>query len=474
MKFEESDLLIKEKVRKSLKYSIFDGSFYSSMVGFGESFISAFAVFLKSNTIVIGLLGSLPQFLGSLSQLLSNHLLSLFKSRKRMVCTFAFLQGLMYIPILLVFFMGEMRAVYLLIFTCLYFFFGMLISPAWNSWMGDLVKKEERGYYFGRRNRIAGFVSFVTFLGGGYLLQSFTDGTSTQYIGFMIIFILAFLSRVISFIFLIRQYEPSFEISNEARFSFVEFVRDSFKRNFNRFVTYLVFMNFSVYIAAPFFTAYMLYDLKFSYITFTVINAAALLAKFISMPLWGKICDKYGTRKVLAFSGLLMPFVPLLWVFTNNIQWLLLIQVFSGFIWAGFEIASFNYIFDATTPQKRTTCVAYYNVLNGVGIFLGALVGSFIVKHNKVFASAFLLVFLISFILRISTSLIFIPMLKEFRRVENISYKDMVFKMVGGSIPNMGFLYDLITFKHNHEHDIHKKNVTNNNVKGSGKNIKPK
>lgn len=48
-----------DKIKKSLKCSILDGTFYSIMIGSGESFFFAFAVFLKANNIQLGLLGSL-------------------------------------------------------------------------------------------------------------------------------------------------------------------------------------------------------------------------------------------------------------------------------------------------------------------------------------------------------------------------------------------------------------------------------
>lgn len=466
MRFDEEDLLIKEKVRKSLKYSILDGSFYSAMVGFGESFFSAFAVFLKADNLVLGLLGSLPQTLGSLSQLFSTKLLELFKSRKRMVCTFALLQGLMYIPIALLFFFGELKAVFLVVFACLYFVFGMILGPAWNSWMGDLVDSKERGVYFGRRNKITGFASFVTFLVAGYLLQRFSDGAIMQYAGFAVLFGIAFASRIVSFVYLTKKFEPTYEFTDVVKFSFIDFVRDSFKRNFNRFVLYLSLINFSVYVAAPFFTVYMLNDLHFSYAAFTVVTAVSILAKFLMMPVWGRITDRYGTRKVLVVTGILMPFAPLLWLFSTDFIYLALIQVYSGFTWAGFEIATFNYIFDATTPQKRATCVAYYNALNGIMIFVGAVFGSLIVKYNHMFWSIYLLVFLLSFILRITSSLFFLPFLKEFRRVENISYKDLVIKAIMG-MPTMGLIHELVTFRKDEEKD-----ASGYNKERSGKNIK--
>ena len=73
------------RIKKSLRYSVIDGTFAAAMIGFGESFFAVFAVFLKANNIQLGLLSSLPLLFGSLSQLLSNRLIKLFRSRKTLV-----------------------------------------------------------------------------------------------------------------------------------------------------------------------------------------------------------------------------------------------------------------------------------------------------------------------------------------------------------------------------------------------------
>jgi hypothetical protein len=103
-----------------------------------------------------------------------------------------------------------------------------------------------------------------------------------------------------------------------------------------------------------------------------------------------------------------------------------LVQAYSGFVWAGFELAAFNFVFDATTPQKRVTCVSYYNVLNGAAIFAGAMLGTLIVKYNSIFWSKYLLIFIVSFVLRYAVSFALIPKIKEVRQVEDITYKEMM------------------------------------------------
>jgi MFS family permease len=419
-----------DKVKKSLKYSIVDGAFYSSMVGFGESFFSAFAVFLKATNFQLGILGSLPQTVGSISQLFSNRLIRYFNSRKRFVCASVFLEALMYIPIALVYFFGTMRVWHLILFLCMYWTFGMIVSPAWSSWMGDLVSEKERGRYFGDRNRIAGLVWFVTLLIGGYILQEYSHGMRNGYIGFAIIFMIAFISRVISFIYLSKKYEPVYKQVPEADFTFIDFLKQARSRNYGRFVLFLCSMNFAVYIAGPFFTAYMLNDLKMDYMTFTIVTAASIIAKYAAMPYWGRLADKYGTRKLLVMSSFLMPLCPLLWIFSTNILYLIIIEIYGGIAWAAFEISSFDFIFDATTPQKRATCVSYFNVLNGIFIFIGGLTGALIVKYNTLFWSKYHLVFILSFAARYLATAFFVQKLKEVRKVEEISYPRLLFRTI--------------------------------------------
>lgn len=420
------------------------------MIGFGESFFVAYALFLKATTLQVGLLSALPQALGSLFQFFSNVLIRAFGSRKRLVVTASLLQGLMYLPILLIFYLDSNRVWHLILFATLYWVCGMTLGPAWNSWMGDLVVEDRRGAYFGRRSKITGAITLFAVLAAGFILEHHANARETQYAGFTIIFLLALLSRMASILFLAKQYEPDYAVAHESEFGFLEFLRQARFRNYGRFVLYLGLMNFSVFLAAPFFTPYMLQDLHLSYLVFTVVTSAAIVMKVLSLPIWGRAADRFGARRVLSLTGILMPVVPGLWLVSGNVYWLIAIQAYSGFIWAGFEIAAFSFIFDTTSPAKRATCVAYYNMINGAALISGALLGSLIVHMNSLFWSKYLLVFLLSGILRFTASVIFLPRLREVRTVETIGYSRLFLKMVT-SVPTKGLVYELIPFRRKRE-----------------------
>lgn len=444
LRLEYSDA---DRLGKSLRYSVIDGAFSAAMIGFGESFFVAYALFMNASTFQVGLLTSLPLALGSVLQFFSNRLIRAFGSRKKIVVNAARFQGLMYAPVALVFFFGTGRVWHLVVIACLYWSFGMILGPAWNSWMGDLVREDQRGAYFGRRSKITGAATFSALLAGGYLLQQFEGGgQQTQHLGFALIFLLALSSRMVSAVFLSKKFEPAYAVPRDAEFGFLEFLKQARFRNYGLFVLYLGLMNFSVFLSAPFFTPYMLNDLHMSYMTFTAVNAAAIVVKVLSVPVWGRMTDRFGARRVLSLTGILMPVVPLLWLASGNTGWLIAIQAYSGFVWGGFEIASFSFIFDTTSSQKRATCVAYYNIINGVALIAGAMLGSVIVSSNAVFWSPYLLVFLLSGVLRLAASALFLPRIREVRIVETIGYSRLFMKVVT-SMPTMGPVYALIPFR---------------------------
>jgi len=439
------ELTKEEQNKKSLKCSIIDGFFYNLKTGFADNFFSVFAVFLKSTDFQLGMLGSLPLAISSVFQLLSQRLIHLFKSRLRLAYAGSVMQGLTLICLIVSFVLGKLNPWIMVLFIVLYWSFERVTVPAWNSMMGDLVAQNKRGAYFGKRDRIGRLASFAGLIIGGAILSIFEAEPQRQGIGFIIIFSLATISRFLSVYFLGKMHEPEFESRPKPHFTLLQFLSRARHTNFGNFVLYQMAMMLSVWIAAPFFAVYILNDLGLSYWQYTLMGGASVLAKFLFLPLWGHAADKYGTRKIMVLSGFLMPLVPILFVLKSNYWYLILADIYAGFAWAGFDLATFNYIFDSTKPRKRATCVMYNNFLNGVGILAGSLVGAFLVKHINLFWSVYIFVFLLSGILRFIVSLVFVPRIKEIRNVQHITYNKLFFDVLTVK-PTMGTMLRIIAF----------------------------
>ncbi len=433
-----------QKVKKSLVYSIIDGVFYSIKVGIGSSSFAAYAVFLKAQDWELGLLGTLPQVLGSLVQLFSQHLMIAMHSRQIAVCLGAFWQALMYIPIILIFFASSHNTLYLLMFTSLYWVAGMLIGPIWNSWMGDLVPSSMRGSYFGRRNKLMEIASFSSMLLGGFILKQFSHSAETEYWGFVTIFCIAFFARLLSCFFLWKKYEPPYVAPPMPEKHFWKFLSHLNSTDYGSFVLFMCLMNIAIYCSAPYFAPYMLKVLSIDYFTYGLINATAVLVKCLFLPYWGKLCDQFGTKKVLVATGFLMPLVPMFWFFQGTLWYFLAIQAYAGFIWAGFEIAAFNINFDLTDREHRLEYISYYNVLNGIAIFIGGMLGGLAIR----FGMAYPILFVMSGLLRYIVCSFFLRKIQEGRTVEPVSYPQLFLKLFT-SMPTMGLLYQRIFFPKN-------------------------
>ena len=198
-------------------------------------------------------------------------------------------------------------------------------------------------------------------------------------------------------------------------------------------------VQFSVAVASPFFTVYMLRDLQFNYIMFMSNTGVAILAQFLTLNRWGRISDVFGNRRILAATGILIPLMPLLWVLSSNFFYLLVIQAISGLIWAGFTLSASNFLYDLTVSNKRATYMAVHSVLASMGIFAGAMLGGYlgatlpteldVFGYYLSWSSPLLGVFVISAIMRATVVVLLVPKIREVRSVRPISFTNLIFRV---------------------------------------------
>ena len=423
----------------SKAYSILEGSLNSITVGLTSNFVSAFAIALGSSNTIIAMVSTLPSLIGAILQLGVRHVRGFFSSRKRHIITFAVLQALMWLPLI---FAPELQhpGGWLLLFVTLNTVFGMLISPVWNSWMGDIVEEDERGSFFGKRNMFTGLTAFIATIIAGWLLTVTKPGHPL--VGFGILFALACAFRLMSAYFLSKMSDPVDTETDSSLPDIPEFIRTADRTPLGRFTIFLMLFNIAVYIASPFFAVYQLSVLGFDYFTFTIIACASAIASFVTMIFWGKYVDRLGSKNVLLFCGLLIPFVPLFWTLTTNPVILVFIEAFSGVVWAGFNLSVSTYLFDATDRKYRTRELAEYTLMIQVAVFIGAMAGSALLGiFDRTDPHAYMTIFTISFVLRMLIVIIFYNAIRELRIVE-IPVKDRVFKKFIAVRPHHGIIYE--------------------------------
>lgn len=444
MKKEANPFILEEKKHdenyekeKTMKVSIKEGAVSTVMSSFGDAYITPYALSLNANNAQIGFLSSLTGLLGPLAQIKGSRLMEKFP-RKKIVIIGTALQAFMWIPILILAFLFqkgmylEYLPIALIVFYSIYAVFGSIGSPAWFSMLGDIVPQKIRGKYFGKRNRVAGIVGLVATLGAAFLLDLFkTKGIVL--LGFSLLFFGAFIFRLIAAYLFTKHYDPKLNLHEGYYFSFWDFIKEAPKNNFGKFTLYVALMYFGMQISGPFFAVYMLKDLNFNYLTYTLVNLSTTVFSLLTMGIWGKFSDKFGNRRILSICGFIIPLIPIFWIFSPSPIFLMFVpQLIGGVGWAGFNLAVSNFIYDIVTPARRAICVAYFNLMVGIGIFFGGIVGGLMTHFITIKSINILLfIFIISGIVRFLVSLIFIPMIKEVKEVHEFKHPFILLKHFG-------------------------------------------
>jgi MFS family permease len=422
-----------------LRYQAREGAYCAMMQGGGETYLSAFALLFHANAFQLGLLAALPPLLGTCSQLLSVKILDRIHSRRPLILTGAIAQAAAWLPLffLPMLFPGQAGWLFLLGVT-LCIGMGSLSVPAWNSLITDLVDPDKRGIYFGRRAKVVGISSFAALAVAGLVLQA-SERWSSPAFGFGVVFAGAGLARLISSLYLSRLQEPQPSGPVEPEQGLVEFMWHEPNRMFRRFLLFSGAFHAAANLAGPFFVLYLLRDLHLSYLQYGLWLAAPIVGQSVTLKEWGRLGDKFGNKHVLLVTGVVVPFIPMLYLFSTN--WLVLVAVnfISGATWSGFSLSLQNYVFDIVPASGRAKGVAVYNGVNAVGTAVGAMLGSGLATvcgpELSLFGFAVPLVsnlpvvFMISGLLRLLVSVTLLKTFPEGRTVTPISRRKFVYEL---------------------------------------------
>lgn len=414
-----------------------NGIGYSIMSGAGETYIAAYALFLGATAAHVSLLAALPPLFGALTQLFAAWLATRINRRRRLILTGVLMQAFTWLPIVWLPYLFPAQAVPAMV-SCIVMYYGWLgfSSPLWASLMGELVPARKRGDFFGQRMLLMRLAGFLALLAAGLTLQFF-ELRDNLHLAFVLIFTAAAAARLCSAYHLARMHEPAAAVTQAAPAPPLIPPPDS---RFARFATFVTAMSFATAVANPFITMYMLKDLGLSYLEFMAATAVSIALQLVSVRAWGRLADLYGNRAILAVVAFLIPLVPLLWLLSPALAWVVCVQALAGWTWAGYDLAVGNYLYDVTPADRRASYCAVHNLTSSVGTCLGALLGGLLsVKlppsielfgHMLQWKSGLWGVLLLSALLRALVLLAFLPRLADVRPRRGLSLRVLVLAML--------------------------------------------
>ena len=417
---------------RSLNASWKEGIPAAVMISVTDYYLIPLGLLLGAKIHEIGLLVAVPQLISSCSQPLAVKAVDMIGSRRKFLIAGCALQSLTLIPVaLLPFFSFSHRMGVFIALIVLFRVLNNLIATVWGSLVSDYLIPGERGKYLGWRNRIAGFAGLGGLVLGAVLLQ--TMKSRSPQLGFCLLFLVTATSRMLSAFLMSRMTDLKIERRAEDDFTFVQFVSRFRESNFVRFTLYVSGITFAANLTAPYISVHLLNNLHFNYVEYMCVFFTSQAAQFISFPIWGRHADIVGNARVLKTTSLLLPLIPLYWIFVGDLRVLLIFEFAAGFVWGGFNLCSANYIFDAVTAEKRVRCLAYFSLINGTALFLGATCGGYLADHvPQWFHHRIATLFLFGSAMRFAVHFILSKRFREVRAgARNVSSRELFYSVAG-------------------------------------------
>lgn len=305
-----------KKMRSSLPFVVKDGILSQLIESLtGGPIAIAIALWLGASNALIGYLLALP-FLCNLGQFPGILLLEKFKYRKLLSTFASTFARLSFLGVcILIVFPGIPNASFILAFFYTTRYIGTGCSSAsWNSWMKDLVPSRILGRFFSMRFTYMMLTSLIVSL-TITLVMPIWPFAKNYFYGLLVL--IAGFSAFYGFYVFYHIAEPAtVHISNEN--SLFKKIKGVFAdSNFVRLILFLGFFNFSINLAVPFFSVFVLQQLKLDLSIALLLVTLTQLTSIAVMRIWGRIADYFGNKSVLAVTGPLYVLSIFLFLFTN-------------------------------------------------------------------------------------------------------------------------------------------------------------
>ncbi len=361
---------------------------------------------------------------------------------KRTTITIAVVNILTWLPVVLALLLFSKLNPYILIgLWVLNMVPSILVGPLRDNWMANLIPSEKMGQYLSWRSAIAS----ALYLGISYLMAFILDKSGRNSLhGYAIVTAIALIASLAStgFYTKMRQTQSPPPTAKQETFGFIDFLKKTRSSHLGTFIIFMSLFTFAVNLSSPLLAAYMITSLKFSYMSYFAMISCEYIARIISLSYWGKQIDKSGSLSVMVKVAYLIPLVPILWMFSRNIFYLGTVQLFSGVVWAAFDLSAQAFLYKATPQNQRLKYISYQRSLTTLSVAVGAISGALLLNNIfPVFGSQILGIFLVSGILRLVVARTMLPRLQPGAIPDAIVHEELAVELAKLTIANREGLY---------------------------------
>lgn len=363
-------------VRRSLRACTAEGAL-AEIVGAcsGANVVTAWALQLGAGPALLGLMWGLPQMV-QLLQLPGAWLTSRFGRRKVAIVAVGGSRqvglALLLLPFLA---LGPSSGrIYVVSAFAMSAALGVLGHNAWLTWASDLVPARVRGRYFGRRTALCTLIGTVTAVVTGRLLDAF-NARGQGVNGLLVLTAIAAVAGAISTAVMRLQHDPPG--GPERVVAWRQLLLPFRDRAARRLLAVQGAWQGAVGLTASLTVLVMLKTLQVGFAGLSIYTAIIALMRVVSAPLWGRILDRRGARRILVTTSLGVAALSTIWLLAAPGRiWLVGVEAIgSGVLLGGHELALFTLPLAIAPRPSRAVYMAAFVMAAGIAFGVASMVG---------------------------------------------------------------------------------------------------
>jgi MFS family permease len=299
-----------------------------------------------------------------------------------------------------------------------------LSSPPWWGWVATIIPQGVQGAFFGRRDMWTSIAVAAVILPVTFFLDRLPAGVKPA-----AVFAVLAAAGVIGILdILLHATIPEPPAIPETRSGTLDRVLKPVRdRRFRSWLVFITAWNFGMSLGGSLCSLYFLDNLglKNNLLGGAVaLNVIGLVGSILSSRRMGRLVDRWGSRRVLLIGHVGWAFLPVFWLCATPrtaVLWLSLQSLVSGVFATAASNAGMKLVTRFPAPEESPMYVAVSNstanIAGGIGAFAAGsflqMMGGWTAPVGRLTLSAFPLLFLVSFVLRLTCALVLVPRVRE-------------------------------------------------------------
>lgn len=371
--------------RRNITYSNYTAGVVNNLIG--GNFFTGLLLLMNADDSFMGLV-TMMGFIGNLLQVLSPLLLERFQSRKTLLIVsraiIYFFNIIIISVIPLMGFTNGIKLMLILVVILLVNLINAITASGFSVWHIKSIPENIRANYFSFFSVTNGIIIYTVIFAFSRIVDYFKM-SGNEMAGLYIIRAIALLLCIVDIFFLykIKEYPNQ---SSGTNMNLINILLNPFKEKKYLITVFIACLwNFSANIPGPYFTIYMLKDLKVSYSFLNIINMFNIPILIFLTPLWRKRINSTSWFKTLYFSmGLfLLNYICLSLVTKDTLMLYPIALIFSFLVAPGINLVFSNIPFINIPDKDQTNYIGFFSAMNNLAALLGVLMGKEFIRHTE-------------------------------------------------------------------------------------------